>query len=741
MGVLPMNDKNVETELQERAKQLLQTIVDRSRNYPSLRGLQRKIEQSFDRLGQPMQIAIVGKIKAGKSTSINALLGESLVASGTVEATFNINWLKYGKARSIVVNFKDDRPPEIKSPQELEALTVRNEVDRDYLLGIKYIEVFHPNPILERFSLIDTPGLGSFFEDDSKNTLEFLNLKGLEGENAAVKTQAGTSHADAILYLFSKSAHESDRDIMAQFQGSNIGRVSPINAIGVLTRADDYWPAEPDPIATGEGIAERLMAEHPILPCLFFKIHPICGLLALGAQTLTETEMMTLRALAALPEARFKKLIRDETRFGSREYAEESDIPIAVDRGRLLGRLGLYGIQSACSLLRSGIDDRGELTRSLLQHSGVASLRELIISHFGGRAFLIKLSNCLQQIEKILFEEQRRQTGEESRVLAEIAGSIDQFKSSALFFYELRILEILRSHYEGKLQLNNDEVEQLLQAAGEKGNSARAKLGLAATASLEEIHDRASQRVRYWLEKANDRFGCSPEDIEAANFLVRVYERLLYEIDGDRVDRTDNRQNNGEPKEKIFNFQLSLIQEQKLLLKYLQQNNIPELLEFGRQLQLSIDSASNNLASISRYEIVLQEIKCYCFTGKQNRDSPQKDLLIAIADLIEKIESNEHSLRELKVFQSYKKGSLDLDAAEERYLLEAVGEKGTSCANRLGLDDRASVSEMLREVESKKCYWLMRANDPFGIDSETLWAANILIGSYERIEFFLKNNR
>jgi ribosome biogenesis GTPase A len=125
-----------------------------------------------------MRVAIVGLIKAGKSTLMNSLLGEAVVATGTVEATFNVNCLKYNSQSSLLVHFKDGRPPESKSFEELQTLSIRAKEHQEYLLSIKYIEVGYPNEILRTLSLIDTPGLESYYKDDSDNTLEFLKLHG-----------------------------------------------------------------------------------------------------------------------------------------------------------------------------------------------------------------------------------------------------------------------------------------------------------------------------------------------------------------------------------------------------------------------------------------------------------------------------------------------------------------------------------------------------------------------------------
>ena len=207
-----------------------------------------------------------------------------------------INFFPEEKLRSqpscnkALVHYKNGSPPEPKSFEELEALTLRAEANSDsfnYLLSIKYIELSYPNPILKKFNLIDTPGLASAYEADSENTKNFLQLHGQELTQA---TQEEASNADAVIYLFAKSFSESSQNTMAEFQGAAFGQATPINAIGVLTKVDDYWSDGEEPILKGREITERLQSEH--LRGVLYTTLPVCGLLAFGAQTLTQKSLI-----------------------------------------------------------------------------------------------------------------------------------------------------------------------------------------------------------------------------------------------------------------------------------------------------------------------------------------------------------------------------------------------------------------------------------------------------------------
>jgi GTPase SAR1 family protein len=512
-----------EITLRDRADQLFEFALAQTKNSPALRSLHQDLQQCYQKLDLPMRVAVVGKIKAGKSTMMNAILGEALVATGNVEATFNINWLRYAKKQSLQVHFKDHRPPEPKSFEELAAITVRADANRSYLRSIKYIEVFHPNPILQTFDLIDTPGLESFYKDDSDNTIEFLQLHGKELSEI---TQTETANADAVLYLFSHSTSAQDRDTIQQFQGNTAGRTTPINSVGVLTKADMYWSDEyPNPMDAGRRIAERL-ATDPQMRNLLYTIVPVCGLPAFGAQTIEPSEFDILTKLANLPEARFDKLIRTIERFTTKNYPDEPDIPAIAERLQVFTRLGQYGIWRGCKLIRAGVTDLAEFTSQLLQESGVQELRNLVKSHFGNRAFLIKLSTGIEQILGSCFR-QKQQATADIQVVKEVAGRFERIKAQAHEFQELRVL---RSYYENKLDFAAEEVEMLLQVTGEDGSACAKRLGLDERATISEMLPIAESKMNYWRIRANDLMGADSQTIEAARVLAHSYERVLYHV-------------------------------------------------------------------------------------------------------------------------------------------------------------------------------------------------------------------
>ena len=61
-------------------------------------------------LGQPVRLAVVGPVKRGKSTLVNALLREPVASVGVLETTYTVNELYYADSRRLRVSYRDGRP-------------------------------------------------------------------------------------------------------------------------------------------------------------------------------------------------------------------------------------------------------------------------------------------------------------------------------------------------------------------------------------------------------------------------------------------------------------------------------------------------------------------------------------------------------------------------------------------------------------------------------------------------------
>lgn len=133
---------------------------------------QRKILERLDTLRERLaterfQLAVLGQFKRGKSTVLNALLGQSVLPIGVVPVTAIATFLEPAATIRIRVTYTSGEVEEFdpKSPEALrERLTVfvTEEENPRNILNIARVDVFLPAELLERgVVLIDTPGVGS----------------------------------------------------------------------------------------------------------------------------------------------------------------------------------------------------------------------------------------------------------------------------------------------------------------------------------------------------------------------------------------------------------------------------------------------------------------------------------------------------------------------------------------------------------------------------------------------------
>lgn len=128
-----------------------------------------------------VHLAVLGQFKRGKSTLLNALLGEAVLPSAVVPLTAVPTFLKPSPARRIEVAFADDREPEVFDAADAEELSARlaefvtEERNPHNVLNVEHVTVHHPAPVLASGAvLIDTPGIGSTYKHNTEATLNFL---------------------------------------------------------------------------------------------------------------------------------------------------------------------------------------------------------------------------------------------------------------------------------------------------------------------------------------------------------------------------------------------------------------------------------------------------------------------------------------------------------------------------------------------------------------------------------------
>ena len=129
----------------------------------------------FTRLAEDrFNLVLVGRFSRGKTSLMNAILGMDRLPTGIVPLTSVITSVAYGSAERVMLrftrSFMDEEVP-------LAALNqyVTQQGNPGNAKGIKEAEVQLPAEFLRRgFHFVDTPGLGSAIEENTRTTESYL---------------------------------------------------------------------------------------------------------------------------------------------------------------------------------------------------------------------------------------------------------------------------------------------------------------------------------------------------------------------------------------------------------------------------------------------------------------------------------------------------------------------------------------------------------------------------------------
>jgi hypothetical protein len=458
-----------------------------------------QLDRQLERMTEPLRVAIAGRVKAGKSTLLNALVGERLAATDSAECTRAVTWYRNAHTPRITLC------PKSGAPRNL-LITRRDGVLRIDLQGmpseqVERLVVDWPSTSLRHATLIDTPGIGSVSTDISARTTAFLT------------DQDEPSDADAVIYLM-RHVHSTDLNFLEAYHDNALAHATPMNTVAVLARADEIGAGRLDAMTSARRIARRHAADER-LRGLCQTVVPVAGLLAEPARTLRQAEINALIALARCPREEMDAWLLSADRFSAMP-----EHTIAVPPVRLLARLGLYGIRLGITLVRQGFASPAQLAAELVRRSGLDDLRRVIATQFNARGHLLKARSGLQVLDPLL---RRHPRPGSTALLAEA----ERLLAGAHEFRELRLLDELRS---GALQLPGDTTAQTEVLLGGAGPDIGSRLGLPPEADRREMHAAALTALGEWRQRAENPL-LSQRFVQAARVLVRTCEGLLAEID------------------------------------------------------------------------------------------------------------------------------------------------------------------------------------------------------------------
>jgi GTPase SAR1 family protein len=236
----------------EAATQLLAGLPPRVLGVP-LEGVAEALADVIaarERLVRPLTIAVMGEFSSGKSTFVNALLGEAVAPMGVLPTTNTINLFRRGPSRGARIHRRDGSVETLAAEHVEPYLQGLDEVRA---ASIRHVEIERTGGRMGDAAVVDTPGLHAldpFHEQVARGFIE---------------------QADAIVWVFSatRGGAASEAAMLAALHAG--GR----QVLGVLNKVDTLDDAE---------LSELLTYLRNQLGEVLVDVIPVCARAALTAR-------------------------------------------------------------------------------------------------------------------------------------------------------------------------------------------------------------------------------------------------------------------------------------------------------------------------------------------------------------------------------------------------------------------------------------------------------------------------
>ncbi len=357
------------------------------------------LEHLAAQVDQPCVLAVVGRVKAGKSTFVNALLGETVATVGSRETTATINHFRYGNPadpeRPVRCRLRSGAD-EYVSVAFLESLQGTNVESLRRADNIEYLEYLLPNPYLRDVTLVDTPGTGAVVDDHQNRTAEFLNLQNQLRDRHAQETQRIGSQADAVIYLVGAVPRAADQAFLDDFSQATGGGSRAMNAIGVMAKIDlqaEILARRTDLAAKmSDQLKDSLSTVVPVSAGIYRTLHRLRA--DQNAELIRWTTM-----LRRIPAKRLVKLLDDH-----QLYLEDyDDCPVtAQEREQLLGTMDWTVFTAIARLAADSALSEQAIVERLDELAGFGPLQKVLERHFFQRARFLRCYRIANDARKIV---------------------------------------------------------------------------------------------------------------------------------------------------------------------------------------------------------------------------------------------------------------------------------------------------------------------------------------------------
>lgn len=366
-----------------------------------LPGQERRLAQVAmlqSRLQQPCILAIVGKVKAGKSSFLNALMGSNLAKVGRMEATATVNKFCYGEPEN------PERPVKVvwengmetyESQQFIDDLQGNDEATLQKAQGIKHLEFKIKNEWLKELTLVDTPGTDAG-EGDAVTDAS-LKLRNKHQK----QTLQYMEEADAVIHVVAADATANSRKLLDDFNDASQG-ASTLNTLGVLSKVDIDM----------EQIRTRIRQMEYVEDTLKKQLHAILPVSAELHLTLKENKdklPLVRETLLKIPQKEFAFIMRQENIFLTDNEdvvktldGKPEDLPVSLEeRKKLRGELS-WSIFRTIGITLYNSKSTEEAIIELENIANMDKARSSIQELFFNRSKILKCYHVLSDLHRLV---------------------------------------------------------------------------------------------------------------------------------------------------------------------------------------------------------------------------------------------------------------------------------------------------------------------------------------------------
>ncbi|MBO3457260.1 dynamin family protein [Aetokthonos hydrillicola Thurmond2011] len=137
-----------------------------------IKQIQLQVEDIRKRLHADFVLVVIGDFKRGKSTLINALLGETIVTTDVLPETVTINHIQYGPELKINLYLTNGEKIELDK-EELKAEKLE-QILAELPQPVSHLKIETPNEWLKGLRLVDTPGTGDILKRFDRQVHTYL---------------------------------------------------------------------------------------------------------------------------------------------------------------------------------------------------------------------------------------------------------------------------------------------------------------------------------------------------------------------------------------------------------------------------------------------------------------------------------------------------------------------------------------------------------------------------------------